>query len=76
MAKDPIPVPQPDVVRPPTPSEAPAPDVVVNIPEPAPEVERSPSPSTIPHDTPEEIRRSRRSRRPAIRIEPGSFFLQ
>lgn len=55
MAKDPIPVPKPDVVRPPTPSEAPAPDVVVNIPEPAPEVERSPSPSTIPHDTPEEI---------------------
>ncbi len=54
MAKDPIPLPQPDVVRPPAPSEAPAPDVV-NIPEPAPEVERSPPPSTIPHDTPEEI---------------------
>jgi hypothetical protein len=54
MAKDPIPVPKPDVVRPPTPSEAPAPDVV-NIPEPAPEVERSPPPSTIPQDTPQEI---------------------
>jgi len=54
MAKDPVPVPKPDVIRPPTPSEAPAPDVV-NIPAPAPEVERSPPPSTIPQDTPEEI---------------------
>jgi hypothetical protein len=34
MAKDPVPIPEPDMVRPPTPSEPPAPDVVVNIPEP------------------------------------------
>jgi hypothetical protein len=55
MAKDPISIPEPDVVRPPTPSEEPAPDVVVNIPEPAPDVERSPLPSTIPQKTPEEV---------------------
>ena len=55
MAKDPIIIPEPDVVRPPTPSEEPAPDVVVKIPEPTPDVERSPLPSTIPQKTPEEV---------------------
>jgi hypothetical protein len=55
MAKDPISIPKPDVVRPPTPSEEPAPVVVVNISEPAPDVERSPFPSTIPQKTPEEV---------------------
>ena len=53
MAKDPIPIPEPDVVRPPTPSEAPTPDVV-NIPEPAPDWEPSPLPSIIPPGFPEE----------------------
>jgi hypothetical protein len=38
MVKDPISIPEPDVVRPPTPSEEPAPDVVVNIPEPTPDI--------------------------------------
>jgi hypothetical protein len=38
MAKEPIPIPEPDVVRPPTPSEVPPPDVVVDIPTPAPDV--------------------------------------
>jgi hypothetical protein len=59
MAKEPIPTPQPDVVRPPTPSEAPAPDVVVEVPTPAPDVERSPLPSTmppgLPQDAPKEV---------------------
>jgi hypothetical protein len=57
MAKEPIPTPEPDVVRLPTPSEAPAPDVVVDIPAPAPDVERSPLPSTIPpgEDAPKEV---------------------
>jgi len=54
MAKDPIPVPKPDVVRPPAPSETPSPDVEVNIPTPAPEVERSPMPSVIPPGFPQE----------------------
>jgi hypothetical protein len=58
MAKEPIPTPQPDVVRPPTPSEAPAPDVV-EIPSPAPDLERSPLPSTmppgLPQDPPKEV---------------------
>jgi len=54
MAKDPIPIPEPDVVRPPTPSEAPEPDVEVNIPAPTPDVERSPLPSVIPPGFPEE----------------------
>lgn len=40
MAKDPVPTPKPDIVRPPAPSEAPAPEVV-NIPTPAPDMERS-----------------------------------
>ena len=53
MAKDPIPIPEPDVVRPPTPSEAPTPDVV-NFPEPAPDWEPSPLPSIIPPGFPEE----------------------
>lgn len=52
MAKDPIP--EPEVVRPPTPSEAPAPDEVVNIPEPTPDVQGWPLPSMIPKETPEE----------------------
>jgi hypothetical protein len=50
-----MPIPEPDVVRPPTPSEERVPDVVVNIPEPAPDVERSPLPSTISQKTPEEV---------------------
>jgi hypothetical protein len=54
MAKEPIPTPQPDVVRPPTLSEAPAPDVVVDIPTPAPDVERSALPSTMPPGLPED----------------------
>jgi hypothetical protein len=55
MAKTSIPIPEPNVVHPSTPSEAPAPDVVVNIPEPTPDVERSPPPSTVPQETPEEV---------------------
>jgi hypothetical protein len=54
MAKNPIPIPEPDVVHPSPPSEAHAPDVVVNIPEPTPDVERSPLPSTVPQETPKE----------------------
>jgi hypothetical protein len=54
MAKDPIPIPKPDVVHPPAPPETPAPDVI-NIPAPAPEVERSPLPSIIPPGFPEEV---------------------
>jgi hypothetical protein len=62
MAKDPIPIPEPDVVRPPTPSEEPAPDVVVNIPEPASDLERSPLPSTIPQKRPRRSRLNRTGR--------------
>jgi hypothetical protein len=54
MAKDPIPIPEPDIVRPSTPSEAPAPDVV-NIPEPVPGWQPSPLPGMIPTPTPEEV---------------------
>jgi hypothetical protein len=55
MGKDPIRIPERDVIRPPTPSEVPAPEVVVDIPEPAPDVERSPLPSTIPEKSPPEV---------------------
>lgn len=54
MSKNPIPMPKPDVVRPPTPSEVPEPDEGLNIPEPSPGVERSPLPSTMPPGLPQE----------------------
>ena len=88
MAKDPIPIPEPDVVRPPTPSEAPTPDVV-NIPEPAPDWEPSPLPSIIPPGFPEEVpkeappagrgrpaqRERRRPRAHAGRTRPSNLAL-
>jgi hypothetical protein len=55
MAKDPIRIPEPDVIRPPTPSEVPAPEVVFEIPEPTPGVERSPLPGAIPEKSPPEV---------------------
>jgi hypothetical protein len=55
VAKDPIRIPEPDVIRPPKPSELPAPEVVFEISEPTPDVERSPLPSTIPEKSPPEV---------------------
>jgi hypothetical protein len=54
----PNPIPEPDVVRPPTPSEEPAPDVVVNIPEPLPTWNARPSQALFLRRRPLSLRRA------------------
>jgi hypothetical protein len=51
----PIPEPNPDVVRPPVPPEAPAPDVDPGLPQPKPDVVLPPGPEVTTPPRPEEI---------------------
>jgi hypothetical protein len=52
---EPIPIPEPDVIRPPAPPEMPPPDVPSGLPEPGPDVVHSPEPSEIPSSSPPEV---------------------
>jgi hypothetical protein len=51
----PIPVPEPDVIRPPIPQEEPAPDEGLGLPQPGPDVVVPPSPEVITPPQPEEL---------------------
>jgi hypothetical protein len=51
----PIPVPEPDVVRPPIPPEEPQPDVGPGLPQPGPDVVIPPGPEVITPPRPQEI---------------------
>jgi hypothetical protein len=51
----PIPIPQPDVVRPPTPAETPEADVPAGLPEPRPDIVTPPPPREVPPARPQEM---------------------
>ena len=51
----PIPIPKPDVVRPPTPLEEPQPDKGPDLPQPEPDVVVPPAPEVITPPQPQEI---------------------
>jgi hypothetical protein len=51
----PMPIPEPDVVRPPTPKETPEPDVPSGLPQPDPDVILPPEPEVTTLPRPEEI---------------------
>jgi hypothetical protein len=51
----PIPVPEPNVVRPPTPSEEPQPEKGPDLPQPGPDVVVPPGPEVISPPRPQEI---------------------
>jgi hypothetical protein len=53
--EQPIPVPKPDVVRPPTPLEEPQPDKGPDLPQPDPDVVVPPAPEVITPSQPQEI---------------------
>ena len=55
MPKEPTPIPEPDVIRLPTPFEEPELDFLIELPEPGPDVERSPPRSTILHKLPPDL---------------------
>ncbi len=52
---EPIPISEPDVIRPPTPIEIPEPDVPAGLPEPGPDVVPPPPPQEIPPGRPQEV---------------------
>jgi len=51
---EPIPIPEPDLIRPPTPVEAPELDVPVGLPEPKPDVVRPQPGREVPPGRPQE----------------------
>ncbi len=51
---EPLPIPEPDVIRPPTPVESPELDVPVGLPAPGPDVVPLQPPPEIPPDRPQE----------------------
>jgi hypothetical protein len=51
----PIPIPEPDVVRPPTPAETPEADVPAGLPEPGPDIVTPPPPREVPPARPQEM---------------------
>ena len=53
--EQPIPVPKPDVVRPPTPLEEPQPEKGPGLPQPGPDVVVPPAPEVITPSQPQEI---------------------
>ena len=55
IPSDPIPVPKPDIIRPPTPAEEPQPELPVGIPEPGPDIVTPPAPRETPMPRPDEI---------------------
>ena len=67
----PIPVPEPDVVRPPTPSEEPQPEKGPDLPQPGPDVVVPPEPDVITPQPPQEIS-TRTSSLKANEDEPDS----
>jgi fused signal recognition particle receptor len=52
---EPIQIPEPDIIRPPTPAEAPQPDVPAGLPEPGPDIVHPTPPSEIPPARPQEV---------------------
>jgi len=52
---EPIQIPTPDIIRPPTPAEAPEPDVPASLPEPGPDIVYPTPPREIPPARPQEV---------------------
>ena len=52
---EPIQIPEPDIIRPPTPAEAPQPDVPAGLPEPSPDIVHPMPPREIPPTPPQEV---------------------
>jgi hypothetical protein len=67
---EPIQIPEPDIIRPPTPAESPQPDVPAGLPEPGPDIVHPTPPREIPPSPPQEVPAAKR-RAPTLNANAG-----